>query len=98
MNKSGDTYWYPATIAKKAGDRYFVVLRNGIREWADPSRLTEDDIKVGSRVFGNWKNGGHYYPGRITRRNGVNIHISYDDGDQEDTTVSAVRVLRPGVD
>jgi len=38
---------------------------------------------------------GTYYWGKITERNGDDIHISYDDGGEEDTTIDVVRVVRP---
>jgi len=97
VNWSHDKYWYPATIKKKDGQRYFVVFDDGDKEWTVPSRMIEEDIRVGDRVFGNWKSRKRYYPGRVTRRDGNKIHISYDDGDQENTTISFVRVLRPRV-
>jgi len=97
VNWSHDKYWYPATIKKKDGQRYFVVFDDGDKEWTVPSHMIEEDIRVGDRVFGNWKKRKRYYPGRVTRRDGNKIHISYDDGDQENTTISFVRVLRPRV-
>ncbi len=95
VNWSRDAYWYPATIIKKEGNRYFVLFDDGDKEWTDHSRMTPDDIAVGDRVFGNWKGKGKYYPGKIATRNGTTIHIKYDDGDQETTTISFVRVKKP---
>lgn len=48
-------------------------------------------LAVGDKVQCNWKKGGTYYPGEITTMNGANIHVSYNDGDQEDTTVDMCR-------
>ncbi len=92
---SKNEFWYPATVQKKDGDKYFIVFDDGDEEWTTADRMTAEDLRVGDRVFGNWKKGGTYYPGKITKREGHNIHISYDDGDQEDTTIGVVRVLRP---
>ena len=42
-------------------------------------------FNVGDRVFVNWKNYGHYYPGRITKENENHTFlIHFDDGDVED--------------
>jgi hypothetical protein len=51
-------------------------------------------LQVGDRVEGNWKGLGRYYPGQITQKKSDNIHVQYDDGDQEWTTLDRVR--RPG--
>ena len=95
VNWTGDVYWYPGTIQKKEGNRYFVHFDDGDKEWTYRSKMISDDIAVGDRVFGNWKGKGKYYKGKISTRNGKTIHISYDDGDQETTTISFVRVIRP---
>jgi len=50
-------------------------------------------LAVGSRVSCNWKSGGVFYNGTITKKNGDAIHISYDDGDQEDTVVSKCKLI-----
>lgn len=91
---SGDQYSYPATIVEVRGERYSVRFDDGDQEWTTRDRIFPDDLRAGSRVFANWQGRGVYYPGQITRRNGNAIHISYDDGDQEDTTIGAVRVIR----
>lgn len=95
VNWSGDIYWYPATIQKKDRDRYFVHFDDGDKEWTNRSRMIPEDITVGDQVFGNWKGKGKYYRGKVTSRNGKTIHINYDDGDKETTTISFVRVIRP---
>ena len=42
-------------------------------------------FNVGDRVFVNWKNYGHYYPGKITKENENHTFlIHFDDGDVED--------------
>ena len=42
-------------------------------------------FKVGDRVFVNWKNYGHYYPGKIMKENNNHtFFIQFDDGDVED--------------
>lgn len=92
INWSRDIYWYPGTIKDIKGDLYFILFDDGDSEWADVSRIKPEDIKPGDRVFGNWKNKGKYYPGVVTQRNGLNIHIKYDDGDREETTISFIRV------
>lgn len=98
VNWSKDVYWYPAKVTKKEGERYFVVFDTGNEEWTTADHMTADDLREGDRVFGNWQNRGTYYNGRITKRMGRDIHIKYDDGDEEDTTIGVVRVIRPRTD
>ena len=57
--------------------------------------MLRDDIIVGDRISADWGRGGTYYWGKITKRNGDDIHIIYEDGGEEDTTIDAVRVVRP---
>jgi len=40
-------------------------------------------LKQGVRVFGNWKQGGVWYPGVIINVDGNKIFVRYDDGDEE---------------
>ncbi len=53
-------------------------------------------FSVGSRVSCNWKSGGIYYKGKITRKSGNSIHVAYDDGDKENTVVSKCRLIGGG--
>ncbi len=91
-NWTRDDYWYPGTITDIKENLYFIHFDDGDKEWVDASRIRPENIKPGDRVYGNWKNRGKYYPGTVTQRTGLSIHISYDDGDQENTTISFVRV------
>jgi hypothetical protein len=61
-----------------------------------PAEIAADGFNVGARVSCNWQDGGIYYNGEITRTRGNRIHISYDDGDQEDTTTSKCRLAGGG--
>lgn len=94
---SWDFYWYPGTVQAVEGEQLYVAFDDGDREWMPAARVMPLDFAVGSRVYGRWQGGPHYYPGRVARKDGETLHIHYDDGDQETTTVSVVRVLRGGV-
>jgi hypothetical protein len=50
------------------------------------------NVGSGSRVFCRWKGGPQYYPGRVASATGDAIHVQFDDGDKEDTTVRMARV------
>ena len=55
-------------------------------------------FKTGDRVLVNWKNYGHYYPGRIaTEHDDHTFMIHFDDGDVEDRVEwSRVEALQEG--
>jgi hypothetical protein len=91
---SKDAYWYPATVAGIEDNMYSIEYLDGDSEFRFERYLQAEKLGPGDAVFGNWQGKGKYFKGKITARNGDDIHIKYDDGDQEDTTVSKVRVIR----
>ena len=91
LGQWGDGFWYPATITGVEGTNFNVSFDDGDKATLPASKIKAIDWKVGSKVQCNWKRGGTYYPGTITRKNGDSIHISYDDGDQEDATIAICR-------
>jgi len=92
-----DQYWYRAIVQEvdRRQHRYSAEFGDGSSAWVFASQLLPDDIIVGDRISANWGRGGTYYWGKITERNGDDIHITYDDGGEEDTTIDVVRVVRP---
>jgi hypothetical protein len=92
-----DQYWYLVTVreADSQQHRYSVEFGDGSTAWIVASQMLPDDIKVGDRISANRNREGTYYWGEITKRNGDDIHVSYDDGAEEDTTIDVVRVVRP---
>lgn len=91
---SNDAYWYPATVREVSGDRIYVRFDDGDKEWTTNERLMAIDIEPGDRVYCRWQDGRYYYPGRVTQMNSEKIHVQYDDGDKEWTTIGCVRVTR----
>jgi DNA repair protein Crb2 Tudor domain len=90
-------WWYPATVIGVDGDRALVQYDDG-----DRAPVTTDELRLlrlgtGARVFGRWQAGQSYYPGQVTQTTGNAIHIAYDDGDEEWTTVGLVRVQQNDV-
>lgn len=87
-----EEWWYPGVICEMAGFELVVQYDDG-----DRGPLSQNDVRpltlgIGSRVWGRWQADMYYYPGTITKQLGAAIHIDYDDGDQEWTTLSMVRV------
>lgn len=89
-----DKCWYQATIAgaNPAANQYDVHYSDGDRARLGAAEITAENVGQGTRVWGNWRGGGTYYPGTIGRRDGDAIFIAYDDGDTETTTMAHICV------
>ena len=93
-----DEYWYPGTIIETAGSSYHVQFDDEDREWLAAPFLVRENLDPGDTVEARWMVGADYYAGRISERIGNVVHIQYDDGDEEWTTIAVVRVLPPSRD
>jgi hypothetical protein len=91
LGQWGDNFWYPAKITGTAGANFNVSFDDGDKAVLPASKIKKINWKVGTKVQCNWKGGGKYYWGTITKKSGEKVHISYDDGDQEDTLIGRCR-------
>jgi hypothetical protein len=91
LGQWSDGLWYPARIATQTDDGFNVSFDDGDSGVLPAAKIRKIDWKAGTKVQCNWKRGGAYYSGTITKMTGESIHISYDDGDQEDSTISICR-------
>ncbi|MBI5922631.1 MAG: caspase family protein [Betaproteobacteria bacterium] len=82
-----DGFWYTGTITDHAGNLFHVTFDDGYKSSLPATKIRPIDWNVGTKVQCNWKNRGRYYSGEITLSSGLAVHINYDDGDQEDTSV-----------
>jgi hypothetical protein len=89
-----DLFWYPGVILSAEGKRIHVTFDDGDQALVTSDQIRELDIGVGDRVFCRWKGGPQYYPGEVVKKEGERIHVRYDDGDEEWTSVRMVRVER----
>ena len=89
-----EVFFYPGTIAAEDGGEYHIEFDDGDEAWVTAKQIFPLVIRVGHQVFGRWQGGPAYFPGRVDQQDGERIHIQYDDGDQEWTTISMVRVER----
>jgi hypothetical protein len=87
-----DGYWYPGVVLAIEGKRLHILFDDGDQLLVTPSQVKPLQLGVGDRVFCRWKGGPMYFPGEITRKDGERIHVHYDDGDEETTTIRLVRV------
>ncbi len=93
--------FYKALIAARQGDRIQVRYDDGTQEDTDVSAiagLTPEAaaaVTAGDRATVNWKNYGRFYDAQITARDGDKIHVKFDDGEEEDTTIAAIACMLP---
>jgi hypothetical protein len=85
-------WWYPGVVCRLAGPEIEIQFDDGDRTIVTSAEITPLAIGVGSRVWGRYQGGKFYYPGQVSQQRGDAIHIDYEDGDKEWTTVSMVRV------
>ncbi len=90
-----DSFYYPGTIVGMDGDDYDVRFDDGDESLVSQEELAPIEIGVGTRVSARYGGLDSYYPGQVDRREGESIHIKFDDGDEESTTISMIRIELP---
>jgi len=83
---------YAGTVDQLVGEEAHIRFDDGDSGWVQLSQVFPLELPPGLRVFGRWKMGAQYYPGELTTVDGNRIHIQYDDGDREWTSVAALRI------
>ena len=86
-------YWYPATVRGVREDEYRVDLDNGDRETFTRSQITSLDLQEGDPIYVRCGDTPEYQQGTIATLNGDSLRVRFDDGRQEWTTLSKVRVI-----
>jgi hypothetical protein len=87
-----DSFTYPAEILSIDHDKVIVQFLDGPERMLTPELIKPFGLKVGALVTCRWKAGQVYFPGRVSELDGDRIHIAYDDGDREWTTVRLLRL------
>jgi hypothetical protein len=88
---ASDGYLYPGAIKDIKDGKYLVHFDDSDEAWLESGEVVNYAPTWDDHVEANWLGKGTYYPGKVTRRKGEKVHIAYDDGDDEDTTISALR-------
>jgi hypothetical protein len=92
-----DQNWYPGVIVSVSGKRIHVLYDDGDQAMVTPDRVKALAFKVGDRVCCRRGGGPIFYPGEITKQQGEVIHIQYENGEEETTSIRLVRVEREGL-
>ena len=85
-------WWYPGVVVGTGLVGVDVQYDDGDRASVGEQEYKPLVLEVGSRVFARWKGGGEYYPGKVAMVAGSALHVDYDDGDRETTSLSMIRV------
>jgi hypothetical protein len=88
-----DGYTYPAEILSIDHDKIMVHFLDGPERMLTPELLKPFDLRAGTAVECRWKGGQTYFSGKITQIEGDRVHLAYDDGEKEWTTVRLVRLI-----
>lgn len=91
MGRWTDGYWYPGVIKETDGAKFKVRFDDGDEASLEEKHLIGYRPTFGDRIQGNWKGGGVFFPGKVTKRKGEQVYIKYDDGDEEWTTMARIR-------
>jgi hypothetical protein len=84
--------WYPGVVCEGRNGQVEVQFDDGDRAWLEPSAIRAFQIGAGQRVESRWQGGDAYYPGAVTQIEGNALHIVFDDGDQEWTSIRVLRI------
>lgn len=89
-----DFFWYPGTVLGKHPEGVHVVFDDGDEMMLLPEQVRPLDLREGERLFARPGKGPLYRPARLDRLQGEKIRLAYDDGQEEWSDVSVVRVVR----
>lgn len=84
-------YWYPGVVESSTRGSVTILYDDGDRATEPSNRVKPYNWRVGTRVECNWKGRGEWYEGAISRLDGSNLRVDYDDGDIERTKTGRCR-------
>ncbi len=84
---------YPADVVLIEDDiRIIVQYLDGLERMLTPELVRKFDLKTGAKIECRWAGGPHYFPGTLDRIEGERVHVKYDDGDDEWTSLRLLRI------
>ena len=73
-------------------ERILVQYLDGPERLLTPELVRRFDLKPGTKVECRWSGGPHYFPGTLAKVDGERVHVKYEDGDDEWTSIRLVRI------
>jgi hypothetical protein len=86
------TYLYAGTLDQVSAGRALIQFDDGDAGWVDLAFVQPLALERGQRVMSRRRMGPHFFPGEIYEIDGENVHIEFDDGKEEHTTVASLRI------
>lgn len=87
-------FLYAGTLREVRNDEAHVAFDDGDSGWVPLAELQELHVTVDQFVLCRKEMGQLFYPATIEDVSGETVHVRFEDGDVEWTTVAAVRVIR----
>lgn len=87
----GGEDWYVGLVKKQQDGKIEIAYLDGSSDTLPPNLVRAFDWKVGTKVSCDFKREHTWYHGTITKLDGNAVHIRYDDGDEEDTSLAYCR-------
>jgi len=95
LAKKPDSYFYPAVIREVNDVGCMTVFDDNDAQWVHCAHVMQNDIQPESRVFCRMKHAPHFAPATVRQRKGETILVTFDNGDEEWSSISMIRVQRP---
>lgn len=96
-NRPQEPFYYPAVVQHTQGEMITLLFDDSdVPQQLPITHVLALNIPVGSLVFARVQRGAQYVPAVVVEKQGERLRLNFNDGHEEWTTVSAVRVL-PGM-
>lgn len=82
---------FSGKVGSIQGNLVKVDFDDGTSEEVDVAKVRAFDWAVGGKISCRWKGEKAWYAGTITALEDPKLHVRYDDGDEEDTTLALCR-------
>lgn len=89
------TFLYAGTVEQVTEKRALIQFDDGDSGWVELAFVQPLALELGQRVMSRRRMGPHFFPGEIQEVDGEHLHIEFDDGKEEWTTVASLRIPCP---
>ena len=91
VNREGDNFWYPGTILQEKEGGYRVRFDDLRLDTVERQIIADLVLEGATGLQVNWKRQGRWYPVRLKSIEKDQIRVIFEDGAEENTSLSLVR-------